>query len=192
MSNIVDSMRLLRQQLQEPESQQDLSPIELAWIKQVNPDFDKTAIPLSLVRGVYADVLEYGPNKERLDWVLIYVAESMVSCFQDDGVVIESLLKWYNNCLFGRPQSLGLFMDYVLPLYLSNRYRSRADFVNGHLAFCSAPHSLSQIEGDFKEAVWSLILVVALNGVFDRNSKEERERQHWLNRLPPEFRKRLK
>lgn len=192
MSSIVDSLRGIREQLQEPESQQELTPIELAWVKQADSDFDRTVLPLSLVRGVYADVLEYGPHKERLERALIYVAESMVSCLQDDGVVIESLLNWYNNCLFGRPQNLGLFMDYVLPLYLSNRYRSRADFVNGHLAFCSVHHSPARLEGDFKEAVWSLILVIALDGSFERNSKEERERQHWLKRLPPEFRKLLK
>lgn len=192
MSNVGDALRLIRQQLQEPESQQDLNPIEVAWIKQVKPDFNEGELPDSLIRGIYADVLEYGPHKERIESILIYVTDSMVSCIQDEGVVIESLLNWHNKCLFGRPQSLGIFMDFALPLYLSNRYHSRANFVNRHLAACSAPHSPSRIDGDFKEAVWSLILVIALDGAFERNSKEERERQHWLKRLPPEFRKRLK
>lgn len=173
-----------------------LEPLESEWIRTVDPTFESKGIPDSLAMDLYSDVLEFGPNRDKVEALLKTFRQMLATCDQAEGEAVDQLLEWLTDGLYEEDWSdetnpidvehENLYHDIVssVPRRTTLNIINAARFASNHLDTCPQEHEEADDAYDLKEIMVTALLVAAYDGSLERNSEAEKARLYWKSKAP--------
>lgn len=174
----------------------NLEPGEKEWVRAVDPTFEGKGIPDSLAIELYSDVLEFGPNRDKIEALLKVFRQILMTCDEEEGEVVNELGEWFTDGLYEEDWSdetnpidvehENLYHELVssVPRRATLNILNATSFASNHIITCPQEHEGFDDSYDLKEIMVTALLIAAYDGSLEKDSDAEKARLYWKSKAP--------